>query len=216
MRRGEFHFDGTHHKLATNHVDGAGGAQRTHSIHGTVFSRAWQVIERSDSWLAMSCPLTGALDWPFEGIAHQRIDVDIDHVQMSLRIETEGDPFPAEIGWHPWFRKPQALSFAPTAMYRRDEFGLPTGALVNPRPGPWDDCFVNTAPVVLRYGRRIASLLTVTSDCDHLVVYDHPADATCVEPQSGPPDALNLDPLVFGHHLVSSEQPLERTMTISW
>ena len=53
--------------------------------------------------------------------------------------------------------------------------------------------------------------MTVTSDCDHWVVYDQPAHATCVEPQSGPPDALNVAPVV-----VSPGEPLTRTMTITW
>jgi aldose 1-epimerase len=51
----------------------------------------------------------------------------------------------------------------------------------------------------------------VESECDHWVVFDVPAEATCVEPQSGPPDAFNLTP-----HVVTPRSPLSRTMTISW
>ena len=78
-------------------------------------------------------------------------------------------------------------------MYRRDEFGVPTGALVEPTDGPWDDCFVDTGPVVLALRPRSRRRVT-SSDCDHWVVFDEPADATCVEPQSGPPDGFNLAP----------------------
>jgi aldose 1-epimerase len=96
-------------------------------------------------------------------------------------------------------------------MYERDAEHMPSGRIVEPRPGPWDDCFVNTAPVGLRFP---GFDVTVTSDCDHWVVFDEPRDATCVEPQSGPPDAFNLaepGPAVLepgGEHV--------RTMTIEW
>jgi len=130
---------------------------------------------------------------------------------VTLTIESTGHAFPAELGWHPWFRKPERLEFSPTAMYERDEFGLPTGELVEPTDGPWDDCFVSTEPVVLHYDRTVAPAVRVESDCDHWVVYDMPTDATCVEPQSGPPDAFNLSP-----HVVDPDTSLRRSMTISW
>jgi aldose 1-epimerase len=41
---------------------------------------------------------------------------------------------------------------------------------------------------------RCGQALSLTSSCDHWVVFDERAHATCVEPQSGPPDAFNLDP----------------------
>jgi aldose 1-epimerase len=93
-------------------------------------------------------------------------------------------------------------------MYARDDEGIPSGELVSPPPGPWDDCFVNTEPVELHYAELT---VTVTSDCDHWVVYDEPSHATCVEPQSGPPDAFNLRP-----RLLQPGERLIRTMTIQW
>jgi aldose 1-epimerase len=101
---------------------------------------------------------------------------------------------PAELGWHPWFVKPVVLGFEPATMYRRDGEGIPDGTHVAPGPPPWDDCFVNVDPVVLRYDGLD---LTVTADCDHWVVYTEPLHATCVEPQSGPPDAFTIRPRVL-------------------
>ena len=89
--------------------------------------------------------------------------------------------------------------------------GLPTGELVGPSAPPWDDCFVNTAPVVLHYHRDWVPRVTITSDCDHYVVYDEPTHATCVEPQSGPPDSPTIRP-----RLITPGHPLERSMTIGW
>jgi aldose 1-epimerase len=99
-------------------------------------------------------------------------------------------PMPV-LGWHPWFRKPQQLVFEPDAMYPRDQEGIATLPLVPPSPGAWDDCFINRAPVRLH---GATGELSLTSDSQHWVVYDQPPHASCVEPQTGPPDAFNLQP----------------------
>lgn len=219
IRSGRFRFFGRDHQLPLNQQDGPDDDRR-HAMHGTVFTRSWTIDERSTNAVSLSTRLdrTGS-GWPFPGTAHQRIEllagqlrcdlsIDIDH---SVHSEQHPVVFPAEIGWHPWFVKPNQLHFHPNAMYERDRVGLPTGHLVAPTPGPWDDCFVNTAPVTLEYDRPIASMITVSSDCDHWVVYDVPDHATCVEPQSGPPDAFTIRP-----QLVTATHPLRRTMNISW
>ena len=65
--------------------------------------------------------------------------------------------------------------------------------MADPPPGPWDDCFINHEPVTLQ---RAGQQLRLSSDCTHWVVYDATSFATCVEPQSGPADAFNLEPAV--------------------
>jgi aldose 1-epimerase len=207
---GRFEFDGIAHQLGLNHRDGE-GVGREHAIHGTVFGRPWTVGEITETSMTMRCPLTGSLDWPFEGLATQRIDLRKQIVDLDLRVESAGETFPAEIGWHPWFCKPHRMSFEPTAMYERDRRGLPTGTIGSPTESPWDDCFLNTKPVSLHYERSMAPVVRIESDCDHWVIYDEPTTSTCVEPQSGPPDAFRLGP-----HVVTPETPLRRSMSISW
>lgn len=219
LRDGRFTFAGTTHQLALNHTDEDG---TRHAIHGTVFDAQWTVEAVGADAITLRCPLDAAVLWPFGGTARQTISVDHDRLTCELRVEADGDPFPASIGWHPWFRKPDRLTFEPDGMYERGDIGLPRATLVPPVAGPWDDCFVNHKPVTLHYdarerdardrdARSAATAVTVTSDCDHWVVYDQPAHATCVEPQSGPPDALNVAPV-----LVTPGHPLARTMTIAW
>ncbi len=212
IRHGRFRHLGVDHQLLTNHQDGPDDdPARRHAIHGSVFARPWTVLDVGPASIAMTCDLTGALDWPFAGAARQRIEVEARAVRCELSVDAAAAPFPAEVGWHPWFLKPERLDVAPLAMYRRDALGLPTGELISPPPGPWDDCFLTAAPATLHYARATAPAVTVSSDCDHVVVYDEPHEATCVEPQSGPPDAVTIRPrLVFAGH------PLRRTMTISW
>ena len=206
IRHGRFAFGGSDHQLTINHHDGP-DPRKAHAIHGVGFDHRWSVDAVSET----TCTCSLALDWEFHGNVHQTIELFDDRLVATLTLESSGADFPGEIGWHPWFRKPEHLEFSPTAMYERDEIGLPTGSVVEPTGGPWDDCFVTTDPVLLHYDRPVAPEVTVASDCDHWVVFDEPALATCVEPQSGPPDAFNLDP-----HVVDRATPLRRTMTISW
>jgi aldose 1-epimerase len=207
IRQGRFPFDGVDHQLPINHRDGP-GPERSHAIHGVAFDRPWHVATASST--ACTCSVT--LDWAFGGRASQTIDLFDDRVDVTLTVESTGAAFPAEIGWHPWFRKPDRLDVSPTAMYERDQWGLPTGALVEPTDGPWDDCFLAAGPVVLWYDR---STVTITSDCDHWVIFDEPSAATCVEPQSGPPDAFNLT-APAAPHVVDPDTPLTRRMSIAW
>jgi aldose 1-epimerase len=45
-----------------------------------------------------------------------------------------------------------------------------------------------------------------------VVLYDHPRHAICVEPQSGPPDALNLDLA----RIVRRHDPLVIEAALAW
>lgn len=202
----------TIHPPITPGIDGdAGATDRRHSIHGTTFTLQWTVGEEDTAYLAMHCDLASALGWPFGGRATQIIEVTTNRIRCTLAVEATSEAFPASIGWHPWFAKPTAVEMEPLARYELDATALPTGRLVRPGEGPWDDCFVNRSPVHLHYDRAAAAVVTITSDCDHLVLYDRPPHATCVEPQSGPPDAPNVRPEVVG----IGEQ-LRRTMTWAW
>jgi aldose 1-epimerase len=208
IRQGRFSFRGIDHQLPINHHDGPGPG-RAHTIHGLTVDRPWNVRVVSDTTRTFALEL----DWEFGGIAEQSVSVLEDRVVVTLMVESTGVDFPAEIGWHPWFRRPTGIEFAPTAMYERDEFGLPTGALVEPTAGPWDDCFIAEGPVLLHYDRDVAPTVSVGSGCDHWVVYSEPDDALCVEPQSGPPDAFNLAGV---GHVVTPGSPLTCTMWIYW
>ena len=183
VRHGRFRLQGRAYELPCNF-----GA---HAIHGVGFLLPWQVDAQASDRVTLSLALPGDQHWPFGGIARQSIEVAANRVRLSLSVTAGARAMPACIGWHPWFRKPDRLGFAPASIYPRDADGLPTLPLAPPPPGPWDDCFVNDAPVTLHYG---AQRLRLTSNCTHWVVYDQPVHASCVEPQTGPPDAFNLAP----------------------
>ncbi|WP_233841056.1 aldose epimerase [Dyella sp. 2HG41-7] len=183
IRHGRFRFQGHDYRLPINLGD--------HAIHGVALDASWHVDARSHTSVALSLQLPEDERWPFGGIARQLIEVGERRLRMVLTLSAGKHAMPATIGWHPWFRKPDRIDFAPDYVYPRDAEGIATLPLAPPPAGPWDDCFLNTKPVMLyRNGQQVR----LTSDCDHWVVYDETSHATCVEPQSGPPDAFNLVP----------------------
>ncbi|HBK47105.1 MAG TPA: aldose epimerase [Xanthomonadaceae bacterium] len=182
IRNGRFGFGGRTHRIPPN--------LGAHAIHGLGFDRSWQVEAVSASECVLTLALPEDAAWPFGGRAEQRIRLGAARIQMQLLLRAGTRPMPMPVlGWHPWLRKPEQLQFGPEAMYPRDSEGIATLPLAPPTAGPWDDCFVHRGEVRMR---RDGAILQLASDCDHWVVYDQPLHATCVEPQTGPPDAFNL------------------------
>jgi aldose 1-epimerase len=204
VRAGRFEFDGHDYQLELNHPP--------HAIHGVAFTQPWSVRDVGPTFVAMSCGLDSD-HWPFGGSMCQQIELFPDRIELTLAITADDLALPAQVGWHPWFVKPDSARIEFEWMYIRDEAGIPTGELVVAPPGPWDDCFVQLrTPIELRYDDLAVQ---IDSDCDYWVIYDEPVDATCVEPQSGPPDGFNS----VAEHAFTRLEPgegLHRTMTISW
>lgn len=202
IRQGRFSFDGKRYALPTNF-----GA---HAIHGVGFSWPWRIDNLDADSAMLSLELPEDDYWPFGGRATQEIHVMPDRLELRLAVQAGGKAMPAVLGWHPWFRKPDQLLFSPSAMYPRDGEGIATLPCIAPAPatGPWDDCFINQAEVVLVSGEQ---LLRLQADMDHWVVYDGAAHATCVEPQTGPPDGFTLVP-----KRLASGQMLELRFELQW
>jgi aldose 1-epimerase len=178
-----------------------------HAIHGTGYLSRWTVIDSGLDHVELSTALT----WPLGGRAHQHVQLTERALVLVLTVVADDRPMPVTIGWHPWFVKPVADRLRFGRMYLRDAEGIPTGLLVEPTPRPWDDCFVDPeGPLELHLAS--GRVVTISSDCDHWVVYDQPEHATCVEPQSGPPDAVHLGTATR----LEPGELLQRTMTIAW
>jgi aldose 1-epimerase len=198
VRDGRFVFDGSPRRLTQNLGD--------HAIHGTTFDTEWQVVDAGRDYCDLQCDLT----WEFGGTAHQHFQLDDQGLACVLTVYATSQAMPAVVGWHPCFRKPLVADLQFEQMYVRDQDSIALTQLVAPAPHPWDDCFVRpTGPLRLHYP---GLSVTVTSDCDHWVVYDEPDDTTCVEPQSGPPDAFTIG----GATRLEPGELLQRHMTISW
>jgi aldose 1-epimerase len=202
VRRGTFTFQGVEHHLPIT--------MPPHAIHGVVYDRPWTVTGPD----SIAIELDGR--WPFRGRVAQRFDLTASGLEVSMTLEAD-EPQPMALGWHPWFRRvleqgdePVRLAFQPGSMLLRDADGMPSGERVEPPPGPWDDAFTDLASdPVLEWPERLR--LTVSSTCRWWVVYSMPEHAICVEPQSGPPDAVNLGPDV-----VEPGRPVTQVMRWSW
>jgi aldose 1-epimerase len=118
---------------------------------------------------------------------------------------------PVSCGWHPWWNRragdrPLELELQAGACYVKDDEGIPTGELGPIPPHPWDDCFtqLGSPPAVLRWPELLT--LTLSTACPCVVAFDAPEHAICVEPQTGPPDAFTLEPVVVqaGESLVAT------------
>lgn len=181
IRHGRFAFDGVEYRLPINFDE--------HAIHGVGFAGRWDTasVDHRSAELRFSMPTDRS--WPFGGTVSQYFEADDTGLTTTMTVTAGDRAFPVAFGWHPWFRKPTSVDFSPTAMYRRDDDHVAVDELVPVPEGPWDDCFLNTEPVTLRID---GASVRITSDCDHWVVYDERSYATCVEPQTGPPDAFNI------------------------
>ncbi|MGZ9160958.1 MAG: aldose epimerase family protein [Candidatus Limnocylindrales bacterium] len=208
IRDGRFNFRGRDVRLPLN--------LPPHAIHGTVFERPWQIASSMTDRATLTCDL--GPDWPFAGRVTQSVTLHPDGLDATLALEAD-EPMPVSLGWHPWFRRALGsaaieLGFAPGRMYERGADGLPTGALVPPRARPWDDAFIEiaAAPHV-----RWPGILDIelTSSADVWVVYDETTDGLCVEPQTAPPDAVNLAGAT-GREPAIAEPGRPVTMTMGW
>jgi aldose 1-epimerase len=219
IRDGRFTFRGREVQVPLNLSPDA--------IHGTVFDRPWDVVSRADDRLVLAIDLGSA--WPFRGTVTQSIGLAPGGLDATLTLEAE-EAMPAVLGWHPWFRR--YLDHTPsgpgtrsaeveiivdaTAMFERGTDGLPTGALVVPRPRPWDDAFtgLRSAPIV-RWPDALE--ITLSSTAGVWVVYDEPVEGVCVEPQTAPPDAANLAAAAGEEpDVADAGRPMTASMAWSW
>ncbi|WP_282090757.1 aldose 1-epimerase [Streptomyces tendae] len=188
-----------------------------HAIHGTARDAAWRTARVSADEAVLTYDLVDP--WPYPGRVTQVVALAEDGLTLSMSVETYESSFPAQIGWHPWFNRtlddePGAgveIAFDPAWQEERGDDHLPTGNRVEPKPGPWDDCFgmPDGVDVTLTWPGRLE--LKVTSREQWVVVYDEQEAAVCVEPQTGPPNGLNTLP-----RLVTPLEPLEATTTWRW
>ncbi|MFF7385518.1 aldose 1-epimerase [Streptomyces griseoluteus] len=185
-----------------------------HAIHGTARDGAWRAVRESAGEAVLTYELTGP--WPHPGRVTQIVSLGEDSLTLRMSVETYGDSFPAQIGWHPWFNRniggeDVTIDFHPAWQEERGEDHLPTGNRVEPKPGPWDDCFGMPDGVDVRLTWPGQLELKVASREQWAVVYDEQEAAVCVEPQTGPPDGLNSAP-----RLVTPLEPLEASTTWTW
>lgn len=177
-----------------------------HAIHGTALDVVWNVESQDSSRVELTYEL--AEPWPFRGTVRHVVELSNESLTCTLAL-TAHDDMPAMLGWHPWFVKPQSASLPFRTMLERGGDYIPTGRTTPVQLENADDCFTDPDGVIaLTIGNQH---LQLHSDCSHWVVYNQPTHATCVEPQSGPPNHINDSP-----QILQSGETLTRQFVISW
>ncbi len=217
LNDGKLGFNGASHQLPVN--------KPPHALHGMACFAPWRLVEADGQRALMELALDAP--WPWRGTARQLIEVAENAVTISLTVSTDDAPFPAAAGWHPWFSKWTGSRADVAAVpngnaaemldvrfnaHWQEEIGaneVPTGKRQPPRPGPWDDCFGfdGAMEATLVWPGKVQ--LDMSSPASSMVVFDKQADATCVEPLTGPPNGVNTCP-----HIVTSDNPL--TISTRW
>ena len=184
VRDATFTFDGRVHHLPQV-TDG-------HALHGTVMHSEWTIDSSTATEAALSVDLGN--NWPFKGHCTHTVSLMPDRLRCVLAVHA-GEPMPAQVGWHPWFRTPNSVDASFNAMLARDDRGITTDRRVAPAAPPVDDCFLepNAWPRV----RFTNVCIEIASDCPFWVRFDAPFGDVCIEPQSGPPNGINSAPLVL-------------------
>jgi len=206
VKRGVLCFTDSSIQLPINH--------EPHAIHGYGYTNEWDVltdpthtesvdIESVDigsvegQFAEARLGWTLAEPWPWRGYCTQHFLLQPHRLVMTMTVEAS-ELQPICIGWHPWFKRDIGnnhqleLHFDAASMYELDSEAIPTGKLVTPSAGPWDNCFTGLSDgPTLRWG-PLAVELTATTD--HWVIFTEPTHALCVEPQTGPPNDVNDKP----------------------
>lgn len=171
-----------------------------HAEHGFGFVAAWVSTGPNSSRFQMPTPYAPAY-------AEQIIELLDDTMTWTLNYFANGCTLPAWVGFHPWLPKKIndgdecTLLFEAEKMLLRGDDGLPTGDIVDVSPQPWDDAFTGvTNPPVIQWGRD--AKLTIAASVPWWVIYNEDPLAICVEPQTAPPDAANLN--LTGAHSISA------------
>lgn len=196
-----------------------------HALHGTVVAAPFAVVDATPSKVRLEAPLGG--DWPFAGRVVHELDLSPRRLHLRLELHAEREPFPAILGWHPWFQRRATRVDAPgeegdveVAVHEAyaaelDAHGLPTGAVIPPPESPADHVLLNVlAPPVVRW-RGGPSLSLHAPEARAWVVYTAHPDGVCVEPVTGLPDGLNGG-LLGDPPVARPGHPLKATLEIAW
>lgn len=175
------------------------------AMHGLGRNVEWQQVDQGHYRRELGSP------WPSSGVAELHYELTDDGIRTTLSW-TDDTQLPCSLGIHPWFNRRLAtgddatMQLDLTAMVERAPDGLPTGQLIDPTLGPWDDCFkVSGSPVLTWPG---ALEVTLCSTSPWWVIYDQPEATVCIEPQTTPPD-------VFDHPSLQPRGEWPRSLTLA-
>jgi len=142
----------------------------------------------------------------------QRWSITSKYLKCYARISTIEGEFPAELGWHPWFNrqltrgKPAKFGIEAVSQFKKDENFFTLNETKEIGIPPFDDAFVvPTGRGFIEWPEALR--IDFSTDLETFVVFDEPKDVFCIEPQTGPPDAINR-----ATNVVTPQNPLEASV----
>ena len=191
------------------------------ALHGVVLGAPLEIVDHGSdegsAWLQARTSRLGA--WPWPGHVDVTWHLTTEVLTTTISVVAEDRPFPAVVGWHPWFRRRLGhggdlrWTLEATGRLERGADHLPTGRVLTAdlSDGPFDDAFV------VPDGRAVvhwpgALRLDVAANACWYVVFDELPDVACLEPQSGPPDGVN-DGYGSPVPIASADQPQQLVTT---
>jgi aldose 1-epimerase len=180
------------------------------AIHGTVLFSEGQVRNQSETSVEIVHETNDK--WPVKMQIVQKWSITNNFVKCHASVSSASGEFPAEIGWHPWFNrqlkkgKPAKFGIEAISQYEKDERFFTLNKTKPIGIPPFDDAFdVPTGKGFIEWPDALR--IDFSSDVDTFVIFDEPQDVFCIEPQTGPPDAIN-----HPRHIVSPGKPLEASV----
>ena len=180
------------------------------AIHGTVAFSEGKIRNQSETSVEIVHETNDK--WPVKMEIVQKWSITNNFVKSHVIVSSVSGEFPAEIGWHPWFKrqltkgKPAKFGIEAISQYEKDEKNFTLNKTKSIGVPPFDDAFdVPTGKGFIEWPDALR--IDFTSDLDTFVIFDEPADVFCIEPQTGPPDAINQP-----RHIVSPRKPLEASV----
>ena len=180
------------------------------AIHGTVAFSEGKVQNQTIDSVEIVHKTNN--DWPISMEILQRWSITSKYLKCYARISTIEGEFPAELGWHPWFNrqltrgKPAKFGIEAVSQYKKDENFFTLNETKEIGIPPFDDAFyVPSGKGFIEWPEALR--IDFSTDLDTFVVFDEPEDVFCIEPQTGPPDAINR-----ASNVVTPQNPLEASV----
>jgi aldose 1-epimerase len=171
-----------------------------HSVHGSAWTRAWEVMHHDGTTAELRYLQTPDAHWPYAFDVTQRIELDARGLRQTLHVtNTDSRAQPMGLGWHPYFPKRsrsrihvdcagQWLSDATTQLPTQR---IPShGVDADVRHLDLDHCFDGWTGKARIRDEHLT--MTLSSSLDRVVIFTPPLrEHFCVEPVSHVSDAVH-------------------------
>jgi len=234
IRDATLSFGGRDHPLDRNF------GSHPHAIHGVGWQRAWSVVFCEPARMQLSLvhdpSLHGERAWPWSFRATQTFELaPAASLSVTMTIaNTDVEPFPFGLGWHPFFAADAAtaVSFLAGGMWENDDTQLPLHHVGVPAAWPFHDGRMRGDVVldnvftgwsgradVVAPSSGVRAALSADRACRFLVVYAPPqADFIAIEPVTHETDAFNRaaqGARDTGCRVLAPGQPFSCTMRVA-